>query len=89
MAHPGLLALPRMLLAGPALAEPTEPRPGDTALMKWFQSLMIQGGITACFNVADCRNTTIEWRADGQPYTWIGRDAFGKDAPDSWLPIQV
>ena len=75
------------LLAGSARAEPPALGPGDEALSAWFRSLMIQGGTTSCCSVADCRNTVIERRADGRAYAWIGRETFGADAPDAWLPI--
>jgi hypothetical protein len=82
-------ALAVVLAATVARAEPPALGPQDEALAAWFRSLMIRGGTTGCCAVSDCRNTVIEWRADGRPYAWIGRGPalFGDDAPDAWLPI--
>ena len=75
-----------LLLATPAFAAPPPGANPDSDIARWIKTLRDPGGALCC-SAADCRRTQIERRDDGTRWAWVGRDEFGANAPDRWMPI--
>lgn len=58
----------------------------DPAISDWFESLKAPDTGIACCSISDCR--PVSWRyVGGRVEVWIGKGAFGDEAPDAWLVV--
>lgn len=69
-----------------ALAAPPAGSEWNSPVARWFRSLQNAEG-HGCCSEADCRNTAVRPTDSGGLEAWIGKEQFGDDAPDAWMPV--
>lgn len=76
-----------VLFGNIAYAEPPPGTDPDSPLAAFARSIRHKDTNYSCCNEADCRPTDVELRSDGQYWAWIGKENYGPNAPDKWVPV--
>ena len=53
---------------------------------QWYRELRSPAGLNCC-SAADCRQTHVTLWDDGRVAVYIGREIFGRSAPDRWIAV--
>jgi len=75
-----------LALAWAAIGAPPPGADPNSALSLWVRGMHRGSTGQLCCSWADCRPTRIRYTPDGIE-AWIGKDQYGRNAPDEWRPV--